>query len=195
MLSGRCPAGRAGAPETAGSGTATVRARSRRWFKACVPDDEIPGLGGAARESAPARLAARGGLGQLSSSAGVAGSRLGRVRETLAGNPVPVGWRGSAAVVHVGRRRVDRSGCSRATLPGMFNALEVAHELTAGGVDRDQAEVIAGAISRAAEHGDHVTSEQFKAGLAELELRLIKWMVGTVLATAGLTVTILRFLG
>ena len=28
-----------------------VRARSRRWFKACVPDDEIPGLGGAARES------------------------------------------------------------------------------------------------------------------------------------------------
>ena len=29
-----------------------VRARSRRWFKACVPDDEIPGLGGAARESA-----------------------------------------------------------------------------------------------------------------------------------------------
>ena len=23
-----------------------VRARSRRWFKACVPDDEIPGLGG-----------------------------------------------------------------------------------------------------------------------------------------------------
>ena len=105
------------------------------------------------------------------------------------------GWRGSAAVVHVGRRRVDRSGCSRATLSGMFNALEVAHELTAGGVDRDQAEVIAGAISRAAEHGDHVTSEQFKAGLAELELRLIKWMVGTVLATAGLTVTILRFLG
>ena len=95
----------------------------------------------------------------------------------------------------MGRRRVDRSGCSRATLSGIFNALEVAHELTAGGVDRDQAEIIAGAISRAAEHGDHVTSEQFKAGLAELELRLIKWMVGTVLATAGLTVTILRFLG
>ena len=23
-----------------------VRARSRRWFKACVPDDEIPGPGG-----------------------------------------------------------------------------------------------------------------------------------------------------
>ena len=36
-----------------------VRARSRRWFKACVPDDEIPGLGGAARESATIRL--RGG--------------------------------------------------------------------------------------------------------------------------------------
>ena len=27
-------------------GRRQVRARSRRWFKACVPDDEIPGLGG-----------------------------------------------------------------------------------------------------------------------------------------------------
>ena len=39
-----------------------------------------------------------------------------------------------------------------------------------------------------------MTSEQFKTGLAELrtemrdiELRLIKWMVGTVIATAGLS--------
>ena len=40
-----------------------VRARSRRWFKACVPDDEIPGPGGgAARESTPPRLAARARL-------------------------------------------------------------------------------------------------------------------------------------
>ena len=30
-----------------------VRARSRRWFKACVPDDEIPGLGGGQPVSPP----------------------------------------------------------------------------------------------------------------------------------------------
>lgn len=70
------------------------------------------------------------------------------------------------------------------------------------------------------EQGDHVTSDQFKAGLAEvraeiaaldtrlstqisdvrteianLETRLIRWMVGTVIATATLTVGILRLIG
>ena len=46
------------------------------------------------------------------------------------------------------------------------------------------------------------TSDQFKAGLAEvrtaianLETRLIRWMVGTVIATATLTVGILRIIG
>ena len=66
-----------------------------------------------------------------------------------------------------------------------------------------------------AEHGDHVTSDQFKAGLAEvrteianldtrlstqiaevrteignLEARLIRWIIGTVVATAGVTAAI-----
>ena len=84
----------------------------------------------------------------------------------------------------------------------MIDTLAVARELTAGGVSRDQAEVIAGAIGHAVEQGDHVTSDQFKAGLAEfrtemanLETRLIRWMVGTVVATATLTVGILRLLG
>ena len=74
-------------------------------------------------------------------------------------------------------------------------------ELTAGGIDRDQAEVIANAMRKLAQQGDHVTGDQFKAGLAEvrteiaaLETRLIRWMVGTVLATAALTFAILRFL-
>ena len=90
----------------------------------------------------------------------------------------------------------------RATLPLTFNTLTVARQLAAGGVDRDQAEVIAQAIGDGLEHGDHVTSDQFKAGLAEvrteianLETRLVRWMVGTVIATAALTVGILRFLG
>ena len=93
----------------------------------------------------------------------------------------------------------------------MLDTLSVAQELTAGGIDRDQAEVIANAMRKLAEQGDHVTADQFKAGLAEvrtelrtetagirteiaaLETRLIRWMVGTVLATAALTFGILRF--
>ena len=95
----------------------------------------------------------------------------------------------------------------------MFDTLAAAQHLAAGGVARDQAEVIAGAIGQAVEQGDHVTPDQFKAGLAELrteqrtqiaELRteiasletsLVRWMVGTVVTTATLTVGILRLLG
>ena len=123
----------------------------------------------------------------------------------------------------------------------MLDTLSVAQELTAGGIDRDQAEVIANAMRKLAQQGDHVTGDQFKAGLAEvrteiaaldtrlstqiadlrteqrtgiaaldtrlstqiaevrteisaLETRLIRWMVGTVLATAALTFAILRFI-
>ena len=101
----------------------------------------------------------------------------------------------------------------------MFDTLAVAQQLAAGGVARDQAEVIAKAIHDGLEQGNHVNSDQFKAGLAEvrneianldtrlsrqiagvrteianLETRLIRWMVGTVIATATLTVGILRFL-
>ena len=56
-------------------------------------------------------------------------------------------------------------------------------------------------MRKLAQQGDHVTGDQFKAGLAEvrteiaaLETRLVRWMVGTVLATAALTFAILRFL-
>ena len=102
----------------------------------------------------------------------------------------------------------------------MLDTLAVAQRLAAGGVDRDQAEVIADAIRQAVEQGDHVTSNQFKAGIAEmrtemaemrteqrtqaaelrtemanLETRLVRWMIGTVIATATLTVAIVRLLG
>ena len=124
----------------------------------------------------------------------------------------------------------------------MLDTLSVAQRLAAGGIDRDQAEAIADAIHRAAEQGDYVTSDQFKAGMAELraeianldtrlskqiaelhaemqtqvaelrteqrtqaaelrteiaslETRLVRWMVGTVIATATLTVAIVRLLG
>ena len=84
----------------------------------------------------------------------------------------------------------------------MLDTLAVAQRLAAGGVDRDQAEVIADAIRQAVEEGDHVTSAQFNAGIAELrtemanlETRLVRWMIGTVIATATLTVAIVRLLG
>ena len=102
----------------------------------------------------------------------------------------------------------------------MLDTLAVAQQLTVGGVERRQAEVIAKAIRAGAEQGGHVTSDQFKAGLAELrteiaesraeqraevaavrteianlETRLVRWMVGTVLATGALTVAILRLVG
>ena len=47
----------------------------------------------------------------------------------------------------------------------MFDTLAIARQLVSGGVDRDQAEVIAEAIREGVEQGDHVTSDQFKAGL------------------------------
>ena len=64
-----------------------------------------------------------------------------------------------------------------------------------------QADAIAHAVQQAAEHGDPVTRAdlttavaELNARSAELEVRLIKWMIGTVLAGAGLTVAVLRLL-
>ena len=47
----------------------------------------------------------------------------------------------------------------------MLDTLAVAQQLAAGGVARDQA---AKAIRDGVEQGDHVTSDQFKAGRAEV---------------------------
>ena len=80
----------------------------------------------------------------------------------------------------------------------MFDSLTIARQLTDAGIDRDQAAAIADAVRQAAEHGEHVTSDQFKAGLAELrteianlETRLIKWVLGIVLTVAALQTAIL----
>ena len=84
----------------------------------------------------------------------------------------------------------------------MLDTLAIPQELTAAGLDPRQAAAITHAVRQAAEHGDHVTSDQFTAGLAALrteiaavEARLIQWMVGTVIATAGITLAILRLVG
>ncbi len=54
----------------------------------------------------------------------------------------------------------------------MFDTLAVAQQLAAGGVARDQAEVIAKAIRDGVEQGNHVTSDQFKTGLAEVRTEI-----------------------
>ncbi|MCY4120116.1 MAG: hypothetical protein OXG72_04265 [Acidobacteria bacterium] len=81
----------------------------------------------------------------------------------------------------------------------MFDTLSVARELTATGMQREQADVLANAIGRAAVHGDHVTPETLRETLraetAALELRLIKWIIGTGVAVTGAVVGLLRLIG
>lgn len=88
----------------------------------------------------------------------------------------------------------------------MFDTFAIARALAAADLTPAQVEAITDAVRQAADHGDHVTPDQLSAGvtairaeLAALELRLIKWIVGTGLAVvaAGIAavVGILRLLG
>ena len=102
----------------------------------------------------------------------------------------------------------------------MLDTHAVARSLTDADFTPAQADALVNALRQAAEQGDPVTSDQFRAGLAEvrteiagldtrlstqiaevrtevasLETRLVRWMVGTVIATAGATVGILRLFG
>ena len=54
----------------------------------------------------------------------------------------------------------------------MLDTLAVAQQLAAGGVDREQAEAIADAIRQGVDQGEQVTSDQFKAGVAELRTEI-----------------------
>ena len=83
----------------------------------------------------------------------------------------------------------------------MLDTLTVSRTLAETGPTPAQADAIAHAVQQAAEHGDPVTRAdlttavaELNARSAELEVRLIKWMIGTVLAGAGLTVAVLRLL-
>ena len=88
----------------------------------------------------------------------------------------------------------------------MFDTFAIARTLAAADLTPAQVEAITDAVRQAADHGDHVTPDQLNAGitairaeLAALELRLIKWIVGTGLAVAAAgiaaVVGILRLLG
>ena len=80
----------------------------------------------------------------------------------------------------------------------MLDTHEIARELIAAGIEPDHADAITKAVRRAAEHdatGIDANTLATKADLTALELRLVKWMVGIVLAGAGLVIATLRLFG
>ena len=91
----------------------------------------------------------------------------------------------------------------------MFDTHAIARSLTAADLTPEQADAITAAVRQAAEHeaagldfGTVVTKTDLRAEiagvdarLAALELRLIKCIVGTGLAAAGMVIAALRLLG
>ncbi len=77
----------------------------------------------------------------------------------------------------------------------MFDTHAIARSLTDAELTPAQADAITAAVHQAAEQGDHLTPDMLDARLAALELRLIKWTVGTGIAVAGIVVAVLRLVG
>ena len=77
----------------------------------------------------------------------------------------------------------------------MLQTHAVARSLTDAELTPAQADAITNAVRLAADHDDHVTSDQFKAGLAELRTEIVSpradptWRM---LAVAGLVIAALR---
>ena len=55
--------------------------------------------------------------------------------------------------------------------------------------------MVTAAIRQVAEQRDHVTPDILDARIAAVELRLIKWTVGTGIAVAGIVIAFLRLMG
>ena len=80
----------------------------------------------------------------------------------------------------------------------MLDTHAIARSLTDADLTPAQADAITDAIRQAAEHGDHVTSEQFKTGLAELRADIYRAMLiqtGVTVGLLGLLLGFLRWLG
>ena len=80
----------------------------------------------------------------------------------------------------------------------MFDSLGMARKLTAAGIERTQADVLADGMRQAAEHGAHVTPDMLRAQMAALrsELRadLYRAMLLQTGVTVGAVIAILRLL-
>jgi len=77
----------------------------------------------------------------------------------------------------------------------MFDTHAIARSLTDAELTPAQADAITAAVRQAAEQGDHVTPDMLDARLAALEMRLVKWTVGTGIAVAGTVIAFLRLVG
>ena len=79
----------------------------------------------------------------------------------------------------------------------MSDTHSIARMLSEVNLTPAQVDAITEAVRQAADHGDHVTSEQFKAGVAELRTEIaglradLTWRM---LAVAGLVIAALRLL-
>ncbi len=72
----------------------------------------------------------------------------------------------------------------------MFDTHSIARSLSDAELTPAQVDAITDAVRQAADHGEHVTSEQFKTGLAELRADLTWRMV----AVGGLVIAAVRLL-
>ena len=77
----------------------------------------------------------------------------------------------------------------------MVDTHAIARSLTDAELTSAQADAITAAIRQVAEQRDHVTPDMLDARIAALELRLIKWTVGTGIAVAGTVIAFLRLMG
>ena len=71
----------------------------------------------------------------------------------------------------------------------------IARTLTDAGADPKLADAITAAVREAADHGDHVTPAEFRAGLAELDARIANAetrLTWRMLGIAGVAIAVLR---
>ncbi len=119
-------------------------------------------------------------------------------------------WQVSIFLVWLGHRRLRSGvpaagrallvrGCYPDIMAESVDRLRIARGLREAGIDRDQAEAHAAALRGGqANLVTKVDLAEFKGALrddmAQLEMRLIKWMVGQGVATIGLIVAAIKLL-
>ena len=79
----------------------------------------------------------------------------------------------------------------------MFDTHAIARTLAEANLTPAQVNAITDAVRQAADHGegDLLTRSELRADLVSLELRLVKWIVGSALAGAGIVIAALRLIG
>lgn len=73
-----------------------------------------------------------------------------------------------------------------------IDTLQIAEDLEASGLDREQAKAIAHAVRQG--RGELVTKSDLEAGLAGLKADLLKWMFGAVFVIGAWVFALMRML-